>query len=152
MKVPTRMDSLSSCSGIDQEAIDRANAQLETLADGFIEWAMGETIRAEVILQAIQKTDVAGDDDVGQVLDVMHNLKGQGGTFGFDLVTHVASIGCDALRPPVDMDAVRIHFLQACLSVIKSVLANRMVGDGGEPGQELVRRIEAMSVATKRPE
>jgi chemotaxis protein histidine kinase CheA len=73
---------------------------------------------------------------------VAHNLKGQAGSFGYDLVTSIAASLCDLLRQQAghvsshDVQVVGQH-----VQVLERVVSKGITGDGGETGQKIVQSL-----------
>jgi len=85
------------------------------------------------------------DPDVAvleELFGVAHNLKGQAGSFGYDLVTSIAASLCDLLREQAgrfssqDVNTVGQH-----VQVLERVVSKGIVGDGGETGQKIVQSL-----------
>jgi hypothetical protein len=73
-----------------------------------------------------------------------HELRGQGGTFGYPLVTLIAKslyqatgAGC-----PEDDDAIEIA--KAHIDALRLVIRDKIAGDGGEAGKELMASLQAV--------
>ena len=72
------------------------------------------------------------------VADLMHNLKGQGASFGYDLVTEIATNLYARLRAePIDLEQPAPDTVRH-LKAIETVLSNDIKGDGGESARRLL--------------
>lgn len=78
------------------------------------------------------------------LFDAAHNLKGQAGTFGYDLVTSIAASLCELLRNdganPDKMNAVGQH-----VSVLERIVEKNIIGNGGETGTKIVQALQGLS-------
>ncbi len=73
---------------------------------------------------------------------VAHNLKGQAGSFGYDLVTSIAASLCDLLRGHSgEMSARDQKIIGQHVQVLERVVDKGIVGDGGETGQKIVKSL-----------
>ncbi|MCE7998613.1 MAG: Hpt domain-containing protein [Rhodobiaceae bacterium] len=81
-------------------------------------------------------------DALEELFGIAHNLKGQAGSFGYDLVTSIAASLCDLLRgqsgstSPRDLKVIGQH-----VQVMERVVNKGIVGDGGETGQKIVQSL-----------
>ena len=90
-------EPLSSPSDEDDvpDAVRAAEAAVAALADSFLEW-IGEDIgRAKEALAAGQEKPGDNQPELRAIFEVVHNVKGQGGSFGYDLLTKIGGSLCD---------------------------------------------------------
>lgn len=76
---------------------------------------------------------------------VAHNVKGQGGSFGYGLVTEIGASFCDYLRSgerrsPEELNIVHMH-----IRMLKSVSDHDISGDGGETGRRIVEKLRLLT-------
>jgi two-component system, chemotaxis family, chemotaxis protein CheY len=83
---------------------------------------------------------------------IVHGIKGQAGSFGFDLITSIAELGQVLMRSlNGDMHAVHrngreLHkYLSTLVQSIRLVLEKEIRGDGGVVGQRLMDRLRLYS-------
>jgi two-component system chemotaxis response regulator CheY len=85
-----------------------------------------------------------------QVDRILHNIKGQAGSFGFDLVTSVAALG-QALTRPMSGNVKLIHqhhdevhrCVVALVQAMRLVMQNEISGDGGPVGARLLDKLRS---------
>jgi CheY-like chemotaxis protein len=81
---------------------------------------------------------------------ILHGIKGQGGTFGFALVTAIAALGQEAMRS-LEGDIERLYRHQddvtrcmtALVQAMRLVLQNDIRGDGGKVGERLLDKLRS---------
>ena len=71
------------------DAVRDAEAAVAALADSFLEWITEDIDNAKKALADAQ--DKPGDNQplIRAIFEVVHNVKGQGGSFGYDLLTKI---------------------------------------------------------------
>lgn len=73
---------------------------------------------------------------------IAHNLKGQAGSFGYDLVTSIAASLCDLLRQQSGhFSSQDVKIVGQHVQVLERVVSKGIVGDGGETGQKIVQSL-----------
>jgi chemotaxis protein histidine kinase CheA len=82
---------------------------------------------------------------IRELFAVAHGLRGQGGSFGFPMVTAIAAslnrfIEAQARFDEPEMAAIRGH-----VAALRRVLDARMSGDGGPTGQRLLDELAHLS-------
>ena len=74
-----------------------ATAGIEAGADGFAAWAAADIVKAQAQLENLEN-GTGARAALGEIFRIVHDLKGQGGTFGFSLVTAISTPLADYLR------------------------------------------------------
>jgi len=73
---------------------------------------------------------------------IAHELHGQGGTFGYDLITEFGvSLYRATANPDMRISANSCDLIRAHIDAIRTVFTNRVKGDGGEVGAQLLTEI-----------
>ncbi len=129
-------------SAAEEAAIAQANANLAAMADDYGAWAARdlETALAQI---SVMKTRGPTPRDIFELFRTLHNIKGQGGTFGFHLITAVATIACDILRERRSIAPDALEVTEGCVRVMRTLLRRRSTGDGGADGAALLSRLTA---------
>jgi len=86
---------------------------------------------------------------IEELFGIAHNLKGQAGSFGYDLVTSIAASLCDQVREMSgiasgqDLKAIERHVV-----VLGRVVEKGVVGTGGETGEKIVQSLRGLHART----
>ncbi|WP_020594456.1 Hpt domain-containing protein [Kiloniella laminariae] len=98
------------------------------------------------ILSRIKETE---GDSAAEAFDeargTLHNVKGQGTSFGFPLMTQIgesfhALVKFQATQPGVNPDVVQLY--EAHLTAMKTIIANDIRGDGPDLLQKVAASLE----------
>jgi len=118
---------------------DAAGAALAGMGEEFAAGAQADagTMKGHLENAAQSSDDAAFIKHVGLAFGIAHDLKGQGGTFGYTLVTDIAEHLCTLSRPQNNPARDTLPLMQACAQALYDVLAGRIEGDGGDMGQRL---------------
>lgn len=132
---------------VDPEVLERAEAVIANLTDNYLEWVQEDF---EKILQAyndLKATQGDNCDVLERVFQVAHDMKGQGGSFGYDLITVIGNQLCRFLEKvdrskvgPSEVEIIRVH-----IDAMRVVISNRIRGDGGKIGRELLAGLDLVS-------
>ncbi len=68
---------------------------------------------------------------------IAHDMKGQGGTFGYPLVTSFADSLYNFTKSRDDVTDNQIELIKAHVDAMRAVIRGRVSGDGGEIGAQL---------------
>ena len=115
-----------------------AEAALAALAEQYPSYASSDVAEMNAHLAAIESHLKSAAAACESLFAVAHNVKGQGASFGYELMTDLGEALCGAVRDratlaPEEIDAVR-KILAAC----DTVLTERLTGAGGERGHQLL--------------
>jgi chemotaxis protein histidine kinase CheA len=113
-----------------------ADAAIEELRDAY------RTISRENVdrLQKLVQAPMAGEKQREEIYRLAHDLKGQGSTFGQDLVTIIATSLCKLIRGlgEATEDDFAKHAIAHC-EAIRVILDKDIRGTGGDHGAALLR-------------
>lgn len=132
--------------GVDLDALEKAEALIAGLQGNYLEWVEGDLSKLQTTYQAA--LDVEGAQRraaLGDVFSVAHDVKGQGGSFNYHLMTAIGNSLCRFIEKlPGDvsraqMDAIKVH-----IDAMRLVIAQRLEGDGGKTGANLMRGLDAV--------
>lgn len=120
-----------------------AEAAIAALKDDYKEQLRADTQQLSSIWAASDTLDP--DAECAEALfSIAHNLKGQAGTFGYDLVTSAAASLCDLLRggrPGGEKAKAIGHHI----SVLNRIVEKDVEGTGGEMGAKVLKALQALS-------
>jgi len=84
---------------------------------------------------------------LGRLFGIAHNMKGQGGSFGYDLITSIGSSLCECLRGREAATDELMRVIKAHIDGLAVVFEHDLKGDGGELGQRLAERLRGLVAA-----
>jgi hypothetical protein len=91
---------------------------------------------AEIVSKMDSNPDIQAKS-MTEIYQVSHNIKGQGGTFGYHLITDIAASLCAYTEHLESCDGTALALIRAHIDAIRAVISGDMVGDGGEIGQAI---------------
>jgi len=114
------------------------------LVSQFVEWTSDALLELRQFTDAMSADTVQGSSDVQRLYDLVHNIKGMGTSFDFQLMTVVGASLCNYIKSLGEGEAVNKRILDAHVRAFEVVLSNRIKGDGGPQGSALKARLEAI--------
>jgi chemotaxis protein histidine kinase CheA len=122
-----------------EEAILKALDAAAPLIEGYQGWAVDDL---EALWQEFRRASQAtrpAREQMGRLFTIAHEIRGQGGTFGFPLLTAVADSLCKMLDgktqlTPALLDAIRIHIF-----AMKAVFRQGLKGNDPALAREIPR-------------
>lgn len=128
---------------LDAQLLARAEAAVEAMHDNYADWADEDLTVMEQRLKVIREAE-----DQSEHIRVMFrhalDMKGQGGSFGYDMVTQVAGSLADFVDGRTELRGIDFEVVAAHVKTMRAVLAEDVKGDGGKTGQALMAGLNAM--------
>ncbi len=120
------------------ELLEEAEEQLERSALDFTEWALGYLAQLSDLCTKALMSPMARRKSFEEINLLAHELRGQGGTFGYPLISIFGKMlyECTGLNCKADDNAVEI--VKAHIDAMRAVLRDKVAGDGGEVGRALL--------------
>jgi len=134
-----------------KETLARAEEATTALRANYTEWARIDVDHTQTLLDAAKKTPPEGRRaQLDLLYGAMHNIKGQGTSFGYPLVTRIGQSLCRLVAPGRTVDEDGLKVAQAHLDALKLVLAQKIAGKGGEVGDKLAAQLESLTAGSER--
>jgi HPt (histidine-containing phosphotransfer) domain-containing protein len=132
---PSRNNSV-----INADTFKRAEEAVSKLSEQYRDWALSdiETLRGCV---ENLSGDETRDDAVAKIRSIAHDMRGQGSTFGYPLITQIAQSISGALKLSLDPDDL-IAQLTAHIDAVEAIIENEATGDGGDKGRDILQSLE----------
>ena len=123
---------------VDLDALARAEEVIANLADDYLDWVREDFVRLEAAYDVLVSGE--GDDaaNLEALFQIAHDMKGQGGSFGYDLMTAIGDHMCRLLEKvdkagPLEVQMIRLH-----IDAMRVVITKELKGDGGAEGRQLM--------------
>ena len=124
--------------GIDLKALERAEAVISNLSDQYFEWVQGDLKSMQEAYNQLKAQGGADADQLKKIFSISHDVKGQGGSFGYDLMTTVGNSLCRFIEGKTSLDAAHMDIVKLHVDTLKLIIAQDIQGDGGAMGQKIL--------------
>jgi hypothetical protein len=126
------------------EMIAQAEAAVAALRDSYRDQLVSDVAALFDVWSGLEK-GVAPAEVLKGVHSVAHNIKGQGGSFGYDLVTSIGASLCDYIRSGDRTMPEALNVVFAHIKILKTVADNNISGSGDELGERIVAKLHALT-------
>lgn len=127
-------------------AMLRAEDAVAELAADYTVWAIGDVKRAEDAFALAKSEPEKRHFHLDTLYSAAHDMKGQGGSFGYPLVTKIGQSLCRYLHSG-EMDEASFPVIQAHLGALRLIIEKSIKGEGGPVGAKLVAKLESLAGA-----
>lgn len=124
-------------------AVASAQAAVAGLSDKYIGWVNDDLKRLDTAIAGV--TDGRNAEALREVYGVAHDIKGQGSTFGYHLVTDIGQLLCRYTERAIEQQKVDRTVIDAHVEALRTVVDNRIQGPAGELGREILDALKGVA-------
>ena len=124
------------------EALERAEQVISGMTGSYLTWVAEDLNKIDVAFAALKAASGDRKEEMNGVFLVAHDIKGQDGSFGYNLMTAIGNELCrfiektDKTGPGV-IEAIKLH-----IDALKLVIAEDMKGNGGKAGEKMLSGLQ----------
>ncbi len=122
---------------IDIEALQAAEAALAEMAEDYPDWVMKEIEALSELHRRCVDTPEERKEFFSEIAEKAHDMKGQGGTFGYPLITSFAESLYTFSDAKGELSDSSVELIKNHVDAMRAVIKGRISGDGGEIGKEM---------------
>ncbi len=122
--------------------LDEAENTLQRQSLDFADWAKNYLTKLSKVTEAALLNPTNRRSHFQEMNMVAHELRGQGGTFGYPLITVFSKSLYEATLPGCPEDDSALSVVKAHTDAMRAVIRDRVSGDGGEIGRELLKSLK----------
>ena len=132
---PSRNNSV-----INADTFKRAEEAVSKLSEQYRDWALSDIDTLRDCTDKISG-DATRDEAVAKIRSIAHDMRGQGSTFGYPLITQVAQSISETLKLSLDSGKL-IAQMNAHIDTVEAIIENEATGDGGDMGRDILKSLE----------
>lgn len=134
----TMRDKVSGKGGPTPEMLAKADAAVNRMTESYPTWAIKDVDTLGSLIDS-EASDMKRDEDrLREAYKLSHDMRGQGGSFGYPMITGVADSFCKFVNSLDAIDGRAVEILQAHVKAMRAILQNRIKGDGGPIGAKIL--------------
>ncbi len=116
---------------------------IDKLRGSYLRWTRNQLYMLHEHLAVMEQ--IAPDtsqDQLAKICDLVHNIKGLGGSFGYYLMTDIASSLNEYILTAKQNSDIQTEVIRAHVSAMDMVINEDIEGDGGDRGDEIIIRLQ----------
>ena len=127
----------------DDDLMMKAAAALEEMSEEYPDWVSGLIKQLSEVHRRCVDTPETRRNSFEQIHSIAHDMRGQGGTFGYPLISDFADSLYNFSVPTTSTSDNHVEIIKAHIDAMRVVIGERIGGDGGDIGKELKASLEA---------
>lgn len=129
--------------GLPKGLLKEADAQLHRTAVEFQDWAQDYLKNLSALCDEARKAPEDGRrQHIDRINMLAQELRGQGGIFGYGLITTTGKYLYDLTRLGCPTDDTTVDIIKAHVDTMRVAFRDRVTGDGGEVGRALIAGLQ----------
>ena len=134
---------------VDMNALAKAEEVIANLAGDYMDWVREDLVRLEAAYDVLKAGAEDDLDNIDAVFQIAHDMKGQGGSFGYDLMTAIGDHLCRLLDGLPKAGARERGMIRVHIDAMRVVVTKELKGDGGDEGRQLLMGLTLMGEKSK---
>ena len=129
-----------SLSELEQKALD----VIADMSRKYIEWAGNDVAKLKKIFEQIQQLTGSEQDALirGDFYRTAHDIKGQGATFDYPLMSDLGAHLCTLIKTTDTFDETHLTVMVQDIEDMSLVLEKGLQGEGGQIGADISNRLK----------
>ena len=130
---------------VDFNTLERAEEAIAAMTPQYLDWVKKDLANIEAFYKELRSSDNKSKETLNHIFLVAHDMKGQGGTFGFDLITTIGDQLCRIIDKIELIRDEELETIEVHIDAMKLVIKDKMVGDGGTDGAKMLKGLGKVS-------
>lgn len=131
---------------VDEATLEKAEQVIQSMSEDYLKWAKGDLARLATAFAVLKKGGGGQADTAAQldaIFSVSHDIKGQGGSFDYQLMTIVGNQLCRFIENlNGKADAAAIEVIELHVHALHAIMGQNLKGDGGAMGKAFLQGLE----------
>lgn len=135
----------ADASAVDVIALQDAEAAIGSMAEDYLVWVKDDIANLQGAYDKSVADPSGADESREEMYGFAHDIKGQGGSFGYPLMTAVGNQLCKFMEGiEGNLNAAQLQVVKVHIDTLRLIIQERMEGDGGKAGSQLLRALDAV--------
>ena len=124
---------------------EKAMNVIEGLSEEYQKWVRADLERLDTAFAKAQNESGSVREKIirEDVFRATHDMKGQGATFGYDLITTVGNHLCRYIERQTSFGDVQMIAIETHIRFLHQIIDEKITGNGGKKGSEILKQAEA---------
>ncbi len=127
---------------VSPEVLEQAESMIANMTGNYLEWVKGDLVVLRGAFEALKTSPGNAKEKLDDMFRIVHDMRGQGGSFGYKLITIIGNQLCYLISGlddagPSEIEAIGLH-----VEAMDLVIARNMQGDGGPDAEQMLKGLE----------
>jgi len=136
---------------INIETFERAQAIIDQLAVEYRERARNDLDNLYAEMELAQTEESSRQEHLQKIRSVLHDMRGQGGTFGLPLITQIAKSLGAYLKSEAAVENPSYEIAEAHFEAIRQVLVDNVSDQNSDRGHQIIEELRTATGMSVEP-
>ncbi len=122
---------------VDPTVLEKAERVIAEMSGEYLDWVKGDLKKIQDAFEGL-KSSGGAKENLENIFEIAHDMKGQGGSFNYPLITIVANDLCRLLESLENAGAKEMEVIRLHIDTMRVIITNGMEGEGGQAGEQLL--------------
>ena len=127
---------------IPADILEQAEQSLERAVLDFTTWAQEYLQNLGKLCKEARDDEVKRVSKFSEINNLAHELRGQGGTFGYPLISVFGKMLYEATQEGCPITDNQVEIVKAHIDAMRAVIRDKVAGNGGQVGKELLASLK----------
>lgn len=127
-----------------EQAILQALNAAEDLTGDYQGWAVDDLEALWQKFQTFSSKREVEKSEIADMFDIAHEIRGQGGSFGFGLITVIADSLCKFIEGRRQLSEPELDVIKVHIMAMKAVFRQQLKGTQGDLAEQLTELLQAL--------
>ena len=123
---------------LDPKLLEKAENAITRMSEDYTRWANEDLVNLEAGLAKLRADDTDQAAELKDMFRMALDMKGQGGSFGYLLITAIADSLMKFIENRTEVKEFDLEVIAAHLGAMRAVFSNEVRDDGGPVGEQLM--------------
>jgi hypothetical protein len=143
---------LGGPKAVDPEVLARAEAVITSMAGDYLQWVEKDLANIQHAWDELKASPdgLVDKEKLDRIYQISHDIKGQGGSFGYQLMTVIGDKLCRFIEHLDRTGTKEIKVIHLHIDAMRVVIAQRIQDKGGAIGAQLVAGLDQVTAKVKK--
>jgi len=124
---------------------EKAMSVIDGLSGEYQKWVRADLDRLEKAFNKAKDDKERREELIREdVFRAAHDMKGQGATFGYELITTVGNHLCRYIEKQDQFKDKEMSAVETHIRFLRQIIEEKLTGQGGEKGSKILKEIEVL--------
>ena len=131
--------------GPSLEMLAKADAEITKVGAGYSEWTVRDIEQLSGLLAQASENPAERRERISDIFDVSHDMRGQGTSFDYPLMTRICESLCRFTDELEQVDQKALNLVRTHIEAMRAVITHKVSGEKNELAQQIASGLEIAS-------
>ena len=136
---------VSGGGGPSMEMLANADAEIKEVGAGYTEWTVKDIEQLSALLAQASENPTDRRERISDIFDVSHDMRGQGTSFDYPLLTRICESLCRFTDELEQVDQTALDLVRTHIEAMRAVITHKVTGEKNELAEQIASGLEIAS-------